>query len=200
MHTATQCIITLFSALVMTASTFHLNWESEQHVQSAPRWVSCSPPLTHQTQCHTRYELSSALTEQWQLNETHRRQPQSAPTWQMKYTAAASRGRGREKCTDLVRSCRAAETRRLLFFLQSSLSPLLLSLSSPLLSSHSACMYVCVSECEWAAPSPSASQLLSLGSSQEMNGSAQRTVVLANDLPRVTWSAKCRVGRWVEAS
>lgn len=62
----------------------------------------------------------------------------------MKHTAAASRGTGRVKCTDLVRSCRAVETRRLFSFLQSSLSPLLLSLSSSLLS---LCVYVCECEC-----------------------------------------------------
>lgn len=48
------------------------------------------------------------------------------------------------------------------------------------------CVNVSVCEREREISSlPSASQLLLLssGSSQEMNGSAQRTVVLANDLP-----------------
>lgn len=176
------------------------------HVQWVPCRVLTNTPRTDSTQYHRWSELSSALKEKWQLNKMHQTQAQSPSTWQMKRIAAARRGTGWVKYTDLVRSCRAVETKRLFSFLQSSLSPLLLSLSSSLLTLRVCvcyvCMYVCVSVivCEWAAPSPSASQLLSSGSSQEMNGSAQRTVVLANDLPRVTWSTKCRVGRWVEAS
>lgn len=107
------------------------------------------PPTTfstvkHQTQYYRWSELSFALTEQWQLDETHWTQAQSPATWQMKHIAAASRGTGQENCTDLVRSCRAVETRRLFSFLQSSLSRLLLS--SSLLS---LCAYVRVYVCEW---------------------------------------------------
>ncbi|CAB1448778.1 unnamed protein product [Pleuronectes platessa] len=67
-------------------------------------------------------------------------------------------GTGREKCTQTLSG--AAEPWR-----PGHCFPLL---SSSLLS---LCAYVRV-----YSPSPSASQLLSLGSSQEMNGSAQRTV------------------------
>lgn len=192
----------------MTAYEFTLAISVSGPVSSTMHGLLFPPTDRHQTQCHRWSELSSALTGNWQLNETHWSQVQCPATWQMKHTAAASRGTGQKIAQTLSE---AAEPWRLFSFLQSSLSPLLLSLSSSLLSLcvyvlvyvclwQCACVWVRVSVCEWAAPSPSASQLLGSGSSQEMNGSAQRTVVLANDLPRVTWSAKCRVGRWVEAS
>lgn len=112
------------------------------------------PADRHHAQCHRWSELSSALIEKWQLNEMHQTQAQSPATWQMKHTAAASSGTGRVKCTDLVRSSRAVETRRLFSFLQSSPSPLLLSLSSSLLSLCLyvwVCVYTCVCMCVWVS-------------------------------------------------
>lgn len=112
------------------------------------------PTDWHPTQCLRWSELSSTLIKKWQLKEMHQTHSQSPATWQTKHTAAAARAEEQDekKRTDLVRSCRARETRRLFSFLQSSLSPLLLSLSSSLLS-LCLCVYVCVWEsvCEWVS-------------------------------------------------
>ncbi len=205
----------LFS-LVMTASEFTLGIGVACPV-STMQGLLVFPPLTD-TKHNAIGDLSCQLL--WQRNDSwtrrteHKHRAQQRDKWSTQQQPAEEQDeRNAQTLSEAAEPWRLGDC--FPFYsphclLSSSPSPLLFSpLTLRVCTCVSVCVCVCevsecvwvsVSVCEWAAPSPSASQLLSSGSSQEMNGSAQRTVVLANDLPRVTWSAKCRVGRWVEAS